>query len=180
MILYQPFLKNSIIRCFSFIEEFKSGKRYLKIQEDHKRIIVGYIKEIKRLKTELAVAHAQAVTVRNIWTDECDRLWQEDLTEISAKDEKIRRLYKYKHNYFAWVNDFTIPTTNNLSEQVLRGVKTKMKVSGQFASSETVDNYAVVRTYVATCLRNGINEMTALSRLCVGNPYTVEEIFSTA
>lgn len=92
----------------------------------------------------------------------------------------IRRLHEYKDNYFAWVNDFSIPTTNNLSERTLRGVKTKMKVSGQFASSKTANNYARVRTYIETCRRNGINEMAALSRLCAGNPYTVEEIFSTS
>ena len=53
------------------VDEFKSGKRYLKIQEDHRRVTKGYIKEIKRLKNELAAAHAQTVNVRNIWTDEC-------------------------------------------------------------------------------------------------------------
>lgn len=90
----------------------------------------------------------------------------------------IARIINYRENYFAWVEDFSLPTTNNLSERALRGVKTKMKVSGQFASSETADNYAVIRTYIETCRRNGINEMTALMRLCSGNPYTVEEIFS--
>lgn len=89
----------------------------------------------------------------------------------------IRRFQRYRDNYFAWVEDFSIPTTNNLSERALRGVKTKMKVSGQFASSKTANNYAVVRSYIETCRRNGINEMQALSRLCAGNPYTVEEIF---
>lgn len=64
-----------------------------------------------------------------------------------------------------------------LSERALRGVKTKTKVSGQFASTETADYYAAIRTYIETCRRNGINEMAALMRLCSGNPYTVEEIF---
>ncbi|SDB67723.1 hypothetical protein SAMN02910263_04011, partial [Butyrivibrio sp. INlla16] len=82
-------------------------------------------------------------------------------------------------NFFAWIYDFSIPTTNNLSERSLRGIKTKMKVSGQFASTDTADNYALIRTYIETCRRNGINEIEALSRLCNGKPYTVEEIFSS-
>ncbi len=90
----------------------------------------------------------------------------------------IARMINYRENFFAWVEDFTLPTTNNLSERALRGVKTKMKVSGQFASAGTADNYAAIRTYIETCRRNGINEMAALTRLCNGNPYTVEEIFS--
>ena len=75
------------------------------------------------------------------------------------------------------MKDFTIPTTNNLSERALRGIKTIMKVSGQFASTTTADYYAALRTYIETCRRNGINEFEALTRLCDGNPYTVEEIF---
>ena len=90
----------------------------------------------------------------------------------------IARIIDYRENFFAWVEDFSLPTTNNLSERALRGVKTKMKVSGQFASARTADNYAAIRTYIETCRRNGINEMSALTRLCNGNPYTIEEIFS--
>ena len=42
---------------------------------------------------------------------------------------------------------------------------------------ETAEFYADIRTYIDTCRRNGINEMEALTRLCNGNPYTVQEIF---
>lgn len=92
----------------------------------------------------------------------------------------IARIINYRENFFAWVEDFSLPTTNNLSERALRGVKTKMKVSGQFATARTADNYAAIRTYIETCRRNGINELEALKRLCSGHPYTVEEIFSQA
>ena len=44
----------------------------------------------------------------------------------------LRRLEKYHDNYFAWMRDFTLPTTNNLSERSLRGVKSHEKISGQF------------------------------------------------
>lgn len=91
----------------------------------------------------------------------------------------VNRLHKYRENYFAWVRDFTIPTTNNLAERALRGVKTKMKVAGQFSSSRSANYYAKIRSHIETCRRNGINEITALLRLCKGNPFTVEEIFST-
>lgn len=53
-----------------------------------------------------------------------------------------------------------------------------MKISGQFASEKTATYYATVKAYVETCRENHINEMEALSRLCAGNPYTVEEIFT--
>lgn len=90
----------------------------------------------------------------------------------------IKRIYEYMENYFKWVRDFSLPTTDNLSERGLRGIKSHMKISGQFDSKKTARYYADVKTYVETCRKNGINEMNALSRLCEGNPYTVAEIFS--
>ena len=112
---------------------------------------------------------------------EAEEVAEENDSEYSGQFERavVRRLYKYKDNYFAWVRDFTLPTTNNLAERGLRPAKSKMKISGQFASVETSNNYAMIRSYIETCRRNGLNEMTALTRLCEGNPITVEEIFST-
>lgn len=88
----------------------------------------------------------------------------------------LNRIAKYKNNYFAWVTNFRLPFTNNLSERSLRGTKSKMKISGQFQSLEYAGYYASVKSYIETCYRNGIDEYTALRRLCDGKPYTVAEI----
>jgi len=88
----------------------------------------------------------------------------------------INRLRKYKECYFEWLKDFTLPTTNNLSERALRCVKSHMKISGQFESQTTASYYATIKSYIETCRRNGINEVEALQRLCAGHPYTVDEI----
>lgn len=103
----------------------------------------------------------------------------ERLEKYGAPFERslLNRIEKFKSNYFAWVEDFSLPTTNNLSERGLRQVKTKMKVSGQFESEAAARNYAIILSYVETCRRNNINEIDALRRLCEGNPYTVHEIF---
>ncbi len=111
--------------------------------------------------------------------------WKEneaDPKNIWAKDERalLRRLKKYHDNYFAWMKDFSLPTTNNLSERALRGVKSHEKISGQFESIETARYHAIIKTYTETCRRNGINEFEALKRLCEGNPYTVDEVLSKA
>ena len=92
----------------------------------------------------------------------------------------ITRIMEYKSNYFAWITCFELPITNNLSERSLRGVKTHMKVSGQFQSEEYAQYYATIMTYIETCRRNGINEMCALLRLCKGNPYSVNEILGNS
>ena len=97
---------------------------------------------------------------------------------VSFERTVLDRIEKYQENYFRWVEDFRLPTTDNLSERGLRGIKSHMKISGQFDSEKTAKYYATVKTYVETCRKNHINEMEALSRLCAGAPYTVEEIFA--
>lgn len=105
-----------------------------------------------------------------------------DLGHYFEKDENalLKRLEAYSDNYFEWVKNFDIPTTNNLSERSLRFVKTKDKVSGQFQSVDYASYFADIRTYLETCARNGINEFQALLRLTNGNPYTLNELLGGA
>lgn len=90
----------------------------------------------------------------------------------------LLRVMEYKNNYFAWVTCFDLPVTNNLSERSLRGSKTHMKVSGQFLSEEYAIYYAAIQSYIQTARRNGINEMSALIRLCDGNPFSLSDILA--
>lgn len=101
-----------------------------------------------------------------------------DNSHYYSSDENalLNRLEHYKSNYFDWIKDFSIPTTNNLSERSLRFIKTKDKVSGQFQSIEYAKYFADIRTYLETCVRNGVNEFTALLRLTSGKPYTLSEL----
>lgn len=105
---------------------------------------------------------------------------KEKLEKYGASFERalLNRVEKYRDNYFAWLEDFSLPTTNNLSERSLRPVKSKMKIAGQFESEDAAQHYAMIRSYIETCRRKGKNENEALRRLCEGNPYTVEELFS--
>ncbi len=89
----------------------------------------------------------------------------------------LNRIEKYYRNYFLWIEDFSLPTSDSLSERALRLIKSKMKISGQFYSHTTADHYALIKSYIETCHRNGINEFDALQRLASGIPYTVKEIF---
>lgn len=90
----------------------------------------------------------------------------------------IRRMREYFPNDFAWMLDFSIPTTSSLAERTLRPVKTKMKVSGQFKNNDTSEYYADVKSYIETARRNGINEYTALLRLVEGKPFTLAEMLN--
>jgi transposase len=72
--------------------------------------------------------------------------------------------------------DFDIPFTNNLSERKLRGIKSKMKVSGQFQNIKSAEDYAKIRSYIETCKIYGKNEVDCLTRLVEGNPYSFKEL----
>ena len=83
---------------------------------------------------------------------------------------------EYMDAYFAWMGNFNIPITNNCSERALRTEKTHMKVSGQFASTETAEYHAMVMTYLETYKKNRINSFDAITAMFEGKPYTVESL----
>lgn len=95
---------------------------------------------------------------------------------VDKESTLILRILDYKNEYLLWIYDFEIPFTNNLSERGLRGVKSKQKASGQFWNIESASWYATIRTYIETCNRNNVNIYNALLMLCLGKPYTLEEI----
>lgn len=107
---------------------------------------------------------------------------EEANSKYYAKDEKtlILRILDFKNEYLAWVVNFDLPFTNNLSERSLRGAKSKMKISGQFQNVKTASFYANIKSYLETCYRNGINEFYALLRLCIGDPFKLEEILNAS
>ena len=97
-----------------------------------------------------------------------------------VREEKalLTRLLKYKDNYLAWVSNWDLPFSNNLSERVLWGAKSKQKVVGQFQNVETAKCYATIRSYIETCHRNGINVVYALECLCTGKPLSLTQILT--
>lgn len=76
----------------------------------------------------------------------------------------LNRLIKYKDNHLAFVKDFHIPFTNNLSEQDLRIVKTKIKISN-FRSFNGAKNYANALTIIKTAKKRKINPFLAIKNI---------------
>ena len=114
--------------------------------------------------------------------EKAEEEYQTSSNRYFETDERrlIARLKKYRESYFMWLSDFTLPTTNNLSERSLRFAKTKQKASGQFVSQKYSEYFADIRTYIETCYRNRINWFKALRRLTASNPYTLAEVLGEA
>ena len=95
-------LKVNTLECVVKVQQkqldaFRSGERYLKLQKDFRRVIAGYERTIRNLKTELGKAHAETVKVRNIWFEQCDQDWQTYLKEMSQMQLQVE---KYQDMYW--------------------------------------------------------------------------------
>lgn len=94
------------------------------------------------------------------------------------RDERkyLKKIHRDYDRFFLWLTDFSIPPDNNLCERSLRPVKSKTKQSGQFKSLDGAKAYAIIKSYMDTCRRNGIARYAAMKRLAEGTPYTLAEI----
>lgn len=90
-----------------------------------------------------------------------------DYHKYFGKDERslLLRIYNHKDNYLSWVVNFHLPFLNEESKGPVK-----------FQSEEAAANYGIIKGYIETCYRNGINVMVALKDLSKGKPYTLEEI----
>ena len=61
-----------------------------------------------------------------------------------------------------------IPFTNNQAENDIRMVKVKQKISGCFKNLKTPNDSSIIRSFISTCLKQGIEVATALDQLFKG------------
>ena len=83
------------------IAAFKSGEKYIQMEEAHRRDNATNARIIKELKRDLADAHKETVTVRNIWMEmleEAEKKISTLLEELKQLRESIRqeKAEKYK------------------------------------------------------------------------------------
>jgi transposase len=72
------------------------------------------------------------------------------------------RLRDFKEGILMFLPHEDVPFTNNQAEQDLRMVKVKQKVSGGFRTQEGAQNFAAIRSYIATVKKNGGNVFEAI------------------
>jgi len=100
-----PYMSNTAYEYFTNLQykvkslsaqvgDFKSGAKYVKMQEDRKAQLAIKDREIKKLKDELADARRQTVTVRTIWDGTVEDLEKEHAKAIQKKDREIEALKK--------------------------------------------------------------------------------------
>jgi len=74
----------------------------------------------------------------------------------------FKRMAREQHYLFIFLYLEKLPPDNNASERAIRNIKVKQKISGQFKSEQTAQNFAIIRSVIDTAIKNGMNVLKAL------------------
>ena len=85
----------------------------------------------------------------------------------------LNRLKKYKSNHLLFLEDFSMPFDNNLSERDLRHIKMKLKVCGGFRSDTCQEAYLNIKSIFITCTKRSLNIFKVTRNLFENIPVTL-------
>ena len=100
--------------------------------------------------------------------------YHESLPVYAPKGKGGRQAHRVGHNLLIrfsehaedvlrFLHDPAVPFTNNISEQAVRMMKVKQKISGGFRTQKAADNFALIRSFTETNRKQGQNILQAIS-----------------
>jgi transposase len=90
-----------------------------------------------------------------------------------ASKNLLDALLKRADQVLAFLDDLSIPFTNNLAERDLRMIKVQQKISGTFRSSEGATAFCAIRSYLSTMRKQGRSMLGAMAAVFAGSPFPV-------
>lgn len=81
----------------------------------------------------------------------------------------VERFDDHKEAVLRFVHDFKVPFDNNLAERDIRMMKVQQKISGCFRSWQGAEQFCLLRTYISTIRKQGLNVWQALGSLFDGD-----------
>lgn len=84
----------------------------------------------------------------------------------------IRRFIRYEDMILRFATDLTVPFTNNTAERAVRPVKVQQRTSGgAWRTLQGLTDFAIVRSYLDTTTKWGIDAVHALEQLFTTGPW---------
>lgn len=90
-----------------------------------------------------------------------------------ASKNLLDALLKRAEDVLAFLNDLSLPFTNNLAERDLRMIKVQQKISGTFRSADGATAFCLIRSYLSTMRKQGRSMMAALAAVFHGSPLPI-------
>lgn len=82
-----------------------------------------------------------------------------------------KRLQTKADQVWLFTTVFTVPWTNNASEQAIKSPKLHQKVSGYWHTMSTLDAFCRIRSYLASARGHGIRAIDAIHAALARNPW---------
>jgi transposase len=97
---------------------------------------------------------------------------QHDMSKTGRKLHALaRRMRDRIDDYLRFAADLRSPFDNNAAERQIRMVKIRQKVSGCLRTLDGAQQFALIRSYLATATTHGHNTLRALTDLITGRPW---------
>ncbi len=90
-----------------------------------------------------------------------------------ASKNLLDALLKRAEQVLAFLDDLSVPFTNNQAERDLRMVKVQQKISGSFRSSQGASAFCVIRSYLSTMRKQGRSMLVAIAAVFEGAPFPI-------
>jgi transposase len=82
-------------------------------------------------------------------------------------------LLKRAEQVLAFLDDLSVPFTNNQAERDLRMIKVQQKISGTFRSSQGATAFCVIRSYLSTMRKQSRSLLAAMTAVFERSPFPI-------
>ncbi len=132
------------------------------------------MKDMKQLLKEAMLDHKLDISQkqREILKEQYllmfDMLLKTETIEKSQTTKQINSFTKARDKIFTFLLHPNVDPDNNSSERAIRNIKVKLKVSGQFKSTQGAKDYATLRSVIDTARKREMNEFETIRNIVGG------------
>jgi len=83
----------------------------------------------------------------------------------------LERLGEYESSVLAFLHDINVPFSSNLTEQDIRMIKVRLKISGCFRTIQRTKHFAPIRSHLSTAKKQNRNMLDSITEAISGHPF---------